>query len=981
MASLRNIMNVDVEDDHVDSRSSKDSASKTSQNSDSSMVSSARGRCVDYPLDTSPSPNHGMNPSTRSIHALPIGQNTSAMPYNHLTSQSPSGRREKDASTDSTDSHHGSAHGRRHGHGRGHRQGHISNQPQTGSFPNVPSRPPGSQQETPVKLTPITGRVSRAKKGVPVHTCEMCRPHKVSNYAGSNIYQGRAFEICLVPYPVATKCFTDGTFLSGINIATNKKIVWQSLKALAKLEVHTIQEVEENPAILQVHRQSYDNASPAATTSGIPVSSGQYAPHTSTPAHLHQANVDFTMEGVKDEYMLDAVSHAQMATADFSQPRSMPAIPAIDFAQNICVPRAAAPTLSWPATAQATFPPPNMMETNARASEFSLSHTGWASIQQTTPRIMPGSMMVTSGGFSVPYTYGPPLAPSFTSIYNEEPPLDYSGYDGSPVLYGAQNPTPYINTPSPSFVPGRSFETMVTVPAPLPADRVVSNLTYRGDPIFRLGMQPQYILPVSLSREAQSALPTYMDIYWDKVHPLYPIIHRVTVEDGIDNVPEQVHVLCCAMAAVATQFLGHSEHRINGSLLHAYAWQKSKAFTQSARWSLPAMQCILLCEYYARFRGRHKDDHHPSSRFNDLYQMVSSAHHSALMPKFAGTKYQRWTAWIYLESCRRLLSACFLLSVHGMCYYEQPYSNVLGVDNTTTSRFHIPLSGSTTSLWEAINAEAWADMDMSSVELTTVGDVMQEEKASHIENPAFDVSLVIAAHALQLPTRKNRREVELVQDISGFRSSDLLMFRHFKHRPGATTYLALHYTPLHVLLAVSGDSWVFNRKIPDAKLFAAHQKTLRQWRDSGACAIATVFAARAIREFLSLSGDVGQAAPTTTTTTTTPHSVVICKDISDYWGLYVCTLICWAFGHPDKRSCAEEKLLPARTRATAWIQAVADMEPSQLRASCVKGESQAIVAFVREILDKDCLGGRNMLYADSVGVLRKLEEVDNWNWF
>ncbi|KAI3316767.1 hypothetical protein HD806DRAFT_419274 [Xylariaceae sp. AK1471] len=30
----------------------------------------------------------------------------------------------------------------------------------------------------PVKLTPITGRVSRAKKGVPVHVCEICKPPK-----------------------------------------------------------------------------------------------------------------------------------------------------------------------------------------------------------------------------------------------------------------------------------------------------------------------------------------------------------------------------------------------------------------------------------------------------------------------------------------------------------------------------------------------------------------------------------------------------------------------------------------------------------------------------------------------------------------------------------------------------------------------------------------------------------------------------------
>lgn len=50
-----------------------------------------------------------------------------------------------------------------------------------GMNPNYPTRPmPHSNAgDIPIKLTPITGRVSRAKKGVPVHTCDLCRPPKV----------------------------------------------------------------------------------------------------------------------------------------------------------------------------------------------------------------------------------------------------------------------------------------------------------------------------------------------------------------------------------------------------------------------------------------------------------------------------------------------------------------------------------------------------------------------------------------------------------------------------------------------------------------------------------------------------------------------------------------------------------------------------------------------------------------------------------
>ena len=60
-----------------------------------------------------------------------------------------------------------------------------SNNASTSGSPQQSSR--GSEQPTPempVKYTPVTGRISRAKKGVPVHTCDLCRPVKVSSVTG-----------------------------------------------------------------------------------------------------------------------------------------------------------------------------------------------------------------------------------------------------------------------------------------------------------------------------------------------------------------------------------------------------------------------------------------------------------------------------------------------------------------------------------------------------------------------------------------------------------------------------------------------------------------------------------------------------------------------------------------------------------------------------------------------------------------------------
>lgn len=174
------------------------------------------------------------------------------------------------------------------------------------------------------------------------------------------------------------------------------------------------------------------------------------------------------------------------------------------------------------------------------------------------------------------------------------------------------------------------------------------------------------------------------------------------------------------------------------------------------------MQAVLLCEYYARFRGRSKEAYRPSSRFNALCQMVSlcfrhgpenpvsrspwrlrpsgqstsdpvSSSDTLTRLQVAGqhmweatlagsTDSQRWREWVRVESCRRL-AACFLLSVHGNWYYEQPFTADLGLDNFSPMMLSIPLSASSTRAWEAESVEIWAGLDVATVRIQTGGRV------------------------------------------------------------------------------------------------------------------------------------------------------------------------------------------------------------------------------------------------------------------
>lgn len=79
-----------------------------------------------------------------------------------------------------------------------------------------------------------------------------------------------------------------------------------------------------------------------------------------------------------------------------------------------------------------------------------------------------------------------------------------------------------------------------------------------------------------LPRSVRNAIPSYIDIYWERFHPFYPIIHRQVFEQQGED------VLRCAMAAIATQFSNGQEDRIRGAQLHDYAWQEAKRVSHNA---------------------------------------------------------------------------------------------------------------------------------------------------------------------------------------------------------------------------------------------------------------------------------------------------------------------------------------------------------------------------------------------------------------
>lgn len=335
----------------------------------------------------------------------------------------------------------------------------------------------------------------------------------------------------------------------------------------------------------------------------------------------------------------------------------------------------------------------------------------------------------------------------------------------------------------------------------------------------------------------------------------------------------------------------------------------------------------------------------------------------------------QWLDWIEMETRRRLLAACFILDVHSARYHERDHTQFTDMNRDVPP---IPLSESTAELWEAPTAEDWSMLRGKSKPMTLESIRLETLTPSTIEKASpFDGAIVLAALAMYLSNRQNPKEPELVQDASQVAVNKFCIARLFPTSAVANTYLALHHTPLYTLLLVSGDSWVFNEKIIDLKLFIRHKKALNEWQKSGSAAVATTFAARALKGFLglaySLEGKESNLTPTQL------RSSSSWKDISDYWGFYVCALICWAFGHAEKRDL---KAKPGSKETTLkLLLTVAGMEPGEVQMLPNKYEAHGVVTLARAELEAQCLGRRNFLLADAVDALKVLEQKDDWEWF
>jgi hypothetical protein len=342
-------------------------------------------------------------------------------------------------------------------------------------------------------------------------------------------------------------------------------------------------------------------------------------------------------------------------------------------------------------------------------------------------------------------------------------------------------------------------------------------------------------------------------------------------------------------------------------------------------------------------------------------------------------EHSEWCQWVEDETRQRLLSACFMFDVHQAMYHQQCRFKA----PTDESRFLVCLPAPD-HIWNARNASEW-QVRRSDCAIQPLHLIEQNLSTQYFLSASlFTQSLLICWFASNLPPRGDLTYPNdfLPHSVHPSIGNYMALFPDSLH---AHTYLALYHTPLHDLLAIAGDTWVFAQKITPPSAFHAAQSRLKTWSTSLAAAQATHHACKILSESL-----------TQTWTLSSDSNTTPC--ISEYWSIYVSALICWAFGHRYQNSSTGGSGTLSRSNSSTAIGAMEiDETPisdnSQLKAlkyanemlefsveelltskAAVKCDTTGVIDAVRQRLEFESVGNKSGLLVDTVTVLTKIKE-------
>lgn len=1020
MSSLKDIMDVDVEP--LESQAYRRREAAQQQASHPTIAQTSQSPSP--PIDDS---NKGKTPIRRRKSnrvSKPAGQSSAA--------RQNIARRRSSAGGETMDFTSGYLAG-------GSNQASMSGSPQ--------QSPRGSEPvgDLPVKYTPVTGRLSRAKKGVPVHTCDICRPVKTFTRAEhlrrhQLSHQKPAypctFEDCerafhrpdlLARHLHRHETQGEKAYKAGDPRSRASSSASESRTPSLKMEPPSMgassSGPQASPTESMTPRTSGSDGSSLTASSYSTITSSFQAVNfqgsagskrTASQAHLPEsdsypvsspgAGPSNRPSGSYDHQMTDQNSFGASGQSGFDEPyveggmnyTTTPQLPLLRIPEDNWIPGLSYNNSPWCSSAS--------------SSNYSTQSDG----SRTGPQL---------------YNRGRSLSVATLP--------DWSTSAAAPYWSHGMNNTPQ-DTRSPGFVDSilESYETPFSSPRisePVSARAQLLNVPTSVDGFYNMEpsvastprfsnnsgleifrgktelVESQQLGTFALSSvstfQPQPSFEIYLSSYWQSFHQLFPIIHQPTFDSTQSN------LLTSAMAAIGTQYHDSPEARAKGAELNEFC---KKGIELCPSWDLHTMQAILLTEVFTRFRGR-KTTIRISRHFEALYsRLLSETDQSqapmpsqspaiatsaeALLDRFGPQPNGRplprpddssdWYQWLENEARQRLLSACFMFDVHQFMYHQQ--SRARASRDNIRSLICLPCPD---NLWNATTPTGEWQTQRSGYTPQPLH-LLEQEAPSQcmVDKDPFTQSLIICWFAARLPSREDPRYPN--NFLPGSFHPDVQNFMDLcPTSPHTLTYLALYNTPLHSLLAVAGDTWVFAQKITPSE-FQGAQIRLKAWSTTFAAAQATHHACQVLSQVIS--------QPIPPKSSDGRLNTGFC--ISDYWSLYVSALICWAFGHKYQnagnpslsRSSSDGEITTvtvdmnalheeARLKALSYTSAMLDLSVEELWTSKAtantKGDTCGLIDAVRHRLEIESVGNKSGHLVDAVVVLSKIKKGIRVKWF
>jgi hypothetical protein len=105
-------------------------------------------------------------------------------------------------------------------------------------------------------------------------------------------------------------------------------------------------------------------------------------------------------------------------------------------------------------------------------------------------------------------------------------------------------------------------------------------------------------------------------------------------------------------------------------------------------------------------------------------------------------------------------------------------------------------------------------------------------------------------------------------------------------------------------------------------------------------------------------------------------------DLSEYWALYVCTLICWAVLHRGDVPCEEKNRSHGESDVRKWLDQVAEGAVVDVQSLWNRGATLGLVSLTRRRLEGESTAGESSaeLLLGALRVLKRLEQGSGREW-